>query len=278
MNLTFAEHASTDWLQGALLIAADEYPGLDLSAERRKFVELVPNGENRLTGLPPLQQAQAVSDLMYRRHRFAGNEDNYEDPRNSFINQVLLRRRGIPISLALVYTELARALGVDAVGVAFPGHFLVKVVDRQRVAGIDRSVLVDPFFGGAILDDTDVETIAERSTGDTYVDPTWLLPSPPKRSVQRMLSNLRSSYQHSKDSARLLVVLHRLLELEPQAPAVLRDRGVLQAQLGAPHAAISDLEGYLELLPRASDAQEVQVQIDSLLAKVHRVGPSVLLN
>ncbi len=280
VNFSFADYVAQgdlDWLTGALLIARDMYPSLHVPALRARL-ESLSDPRLDLSGRPPLAQAEGMAELLYARHGFRGADEDFDDPRNSYINEVLLRKRGLPISLALVYTEVARLQGVKAVGVGFPGHFLVKIVDQALVAGVDRSLWIDPAGGGAILEGEDLSTLAERVTGDDEVDSDWLLPVSGKEAVHRMLSNLRRCYQHSGQHARLLVVLHRLLELAPNSASVLRDRGVLQSKMGAPHAALADLEAYLDLLPRAADAQEVQGLIDDLLAKVHRAGPAELLN
>jgi regulator of sirC expression with transglutaminase-like and TPR domain len=274
----FVRGPRLDWLTGALIIAADVYPGLDFDQQRAKLAQLATPDPGKVVDLPPHRQAEVVADLVFRRAGFHGNEEHYDDPRNSFINQVLDRRTGVPITLALVYTEVARLLGIQAVGVGFPGHFLVKVVDTRRTAGVDRSVFVDPFYSGAVLNEKDLSDLAERCTGDNEVDPEWLVPVSSRQALHRMLSNLRSCYQQRGETAQLLVVLHRLLEIAPHSASVLRERGNLQAKLGAPRAAISDLESYLERLPRASDAQEVQGVIDELSDSLHRAGARQLLN
>lgn len=274
----FVRGPKLDWLTGALLIAADVYPGLDFEEQRRKLAKLAQPDPGKVVDLPPHRQAEIVADLLYRRAGFHGNEEDYDDPRNSLVNQVIDRRTGVPITLALVYTEIARLLGIQAVGVGFPGHFLVKVVDTRRTAGVDRSVFVDPFYSGAVLTQTDLSNLAERCTGDSEVDPEWLVPVSSRQALHRMLSNLRSCYQQRGEAAQLLVVLHRLMEIAPHSASVLRERGNLQAKMGAPRAAISDLESYLERLPRASDAQEVQSVIDELSDSLHRSGSRQLLN
>ncbi len=267
-----------DWLGAALLIAADAEPSLDAAAQRRVIVDLArPLRALGLPDRPAAEQARAVADHLFHSLGFRGNDTDYEDPRNSLINHVLERRLGIPISLALVYVEVARELGVPAVGVGFPGHFLVKINDERPVAGIDRSVFVDPFCGD-LLEDIDLQLLAERATGHSEVAPQWLKPASVEQIVVRMLQNLRSAYHRAGDSARLLVVLHRLCELEPSSGALLRDRGLLQARLGAPRAAVEDLESYLHAAPHASDVQDIQELIDNLNDRLHRAHPKDALN
>lgn len=267
-----------DWLGAALLIAADAEPGMDSAAQRQIILDLAkPLRAQRLHTGPAIEQARAVADHLFLGLGFRGNDTDYEDPRNSLINHVLQRRLGIPISLALVFVEVARELGIPAVGVGFPGHFLVKINDERMVAGIDRSVFVDPFCGD-VLEDIDLQLLAERATGHAEVMPQWLRPASVEQIVVRMLHNLRNAYQRAGDSARLLLVLHRLCELEPSSGALLRDRGLLQARLGAPRAAVEDLESYLSAAPHASDVQDIQELIDNLTDRLHRAHPKDALN
>lgn len=267
-----------DWLTAALVVAADAEPGLDDRQLRRTLAELAaPLRDAQLELLPPAEQARWLGDYVFGELTFAGNEADYEDPRNSLLDKVLSRRRGIPISLALVYVEIARRVGVLASGVGFPGHFLVKVSDARRVAGVDRSVLVDP-FGGALVEDPDLAILAERATGSAEVLPAWLEVSSTEQIVLRMLNNLRRAYRKRGDLPRLLVVLHRMCELSPESGALLRDRGLLQAKLGAPRAAVADLEGYLTAMPQASDVQDIQELIDQLSDRLHRQHPRDALN
>jgi regulator of sirC expression with transglutaminase-like and TPR domain len=260
-----------DWLGAAVDLARDVYPQLVPESISEVLDQLAsPLVGTDVSRLPAWRQAEEVSKLMYEVHGFRGNEVEYDDPRNSLINDVLSRRVGIPISLALVYSEIARRLGVATAGVGFPGHFLVKVVDRVRTAGVDRSVFIDPFSEGVTLDDDGLALIAERVTGSAEVDPSWLEPVALQSIVSRTLNNLRGAYNKRGDYPRLLVVLQRLCDLEPKSPGYLRDRGLVQARLGAPRAAISDLEQYLDWAPQASDVQQIQSLIIDLRGKLHR--------
>lgn len=273
MPVDFGENAragTLHWLTAALWIAGDVSPGLDAEAVRQRLIALAaPLRGQDLASAAPERQALELVEHLYRSEGFRGNEADYEDPANSLLDQVLDRRLGIPISLALVFVEVARQLGIEAVGVGFPGHFLVKIEDQRRVAGIDRSVLVDP-FDGQLLEHRDLELLAERAIGSSEVQESWLQPSRAEVIVLRMLNNLRAAYSRRGDLARLLIVLNRMCELVPESAALLRDRGKLQAKLGAPHAAIADLEGYLSVMPQASDVQDVQQLIDDLSERLHR--------
>jgi regulator of sirC expression with transglutaminase-like and TPR domain len=267
-----------DWLTAALVIAQDADPALDPHDQRRRLDQLAaPLVERELNLCSAEEQAYELGDYLFRQLGFRGNEEDYEDPKNSLLNHVLERKLGIPISLALVYVEVARRVGVEASGVGFPGHFLIKVADQQAGRGVDRSVFVDP-FGGALLETPDLELLAEKATGNSEVPPHWLHTADVSKIVLRMLNNLRAAYRRRGDMAGQLVVLHRMTELQPGSAQLLRDRGLLQAKLGAPRAAVADLEGYLSAMPQASDVQDVQQLIDDLSERLHRSHPRDALN
>ncbi|HEX2735633.1 MAG TPA: tetratricopeptide repeat protein [Polyangiaceae bacterium] len=262
-----------DWLTAALVMAQDADPSLDVQAVRRKLDEFAaPLLGRELSSRSPEEQAYELGDHLFRRLGFRGNEEDYEDPKNSLFNHVIERRLGIPITLALVYVEIARRAGVEASGVGFPGHFLVRIADPQLTLGFDRSIFVDP-FGGAILETPDLELLAEKATGSSDVPEHWLQAADVPKIAVRMLNNLRSAYRRRGDLRGQLVVLHRMTELQPGSAQLLRDRGLLQAKLGAPRAAVADLEGYLTAMPQASDVQDVQQLIDDLSERLHRAHP-----
>jgi len=252
-------HASPDadpdrgLLDGALEIAADAYPGLDRELQRRRIDALAE---------PLLQQkvgtlgasAQAVALAAHLRHDcgFRGNETDYYCPENSFINRVLDTRLGIPISLAVVYIEVATRAGVRAAGVGFPGHFLVRIEDADDV------VLIDP-FSSRPLTRADLEALlASATAGKLRLEASMLEPTPTRHVIARMLFNLRNIYARQADHQRLLVTLDRLVDVLPEALEHRRDRGLLCAELGAVAAARTDLSRYVRELPHAPDAAEIE--------------------
>lgn len=253
--VAFARRPDTelDLLTGALLIARDAYPALDFDNERSRLDALA----KPLTGMglhrePALVQARALGDLLHGVHGFRGNAENYHDPDNSFLNVVLDRKVGIPISLAVLYMEVAARIGVRARGIGFPGHFLVRVDDGRS------TVVVDPFFGGELLDREGLEGLLRRAAPRVTLSDDMLDPAPSRHILARMLMNLRTLYAARGEAGRLLVVLDRLVDLIPEAYDELRDRGYLYARLGAPSSAVADLRRYLEVLPHAGDASEVR--------------------
>lgn len=247
--------AELDLFTGALLIARDAYPNLDFDAERRRLDELAePLVTLRLASAPAREQADAISEYVYQTLGFDGNEDDYYDPRNSYLNQVVERRLGIPITLATVYSEIARRAGVVARGVGFPSHFLVRVDDSRK-----KSVLIDPFHAGMVLDAAAIRDLWERVGGvPDELDQRWLLPMPVRGILTRMLANLRAVYGKRGDLPSLLVVLSRILELVPDDVQTLRERGLVARKLGAPAVAHADLVRYLALEPDDDDLDDIR--------------------
>lgn len=248
-----------DLLTGALLIAKDAYPGLDVEAQIRRIDELAqPLLGRGLAALPAVAQAQILADHLFSISGFRGNTEDYYDPRNSLLNDVLDRRTGIPITLSIVYIEVSRRVGVQARGVGFPGHFLVRVDDSEG------TVIVDPFSGGQMLSEGALTQLLARGGARIKLDRAMLAPTPVRHIVARVLMNLRGIYAARADYARLLVVLDRLIDLVPEVTDEVRERGLLLARLGAPGAALDDLRRYVRALPHAGDVPEVQKMIARL--------------
>jgi regulator of sirC expression with transglutaminase-like and TPR domain len=249
-----------DVITGALLIAKDEYPGLDVERERSRLDELAkPLG--RLDGLDAAEQATLVSEYLFGECGFRGNSEDYYDPKNTFLNDVLDRRRGIPISLSVVYAEVAKRGGVVANGIGFPGHFLVRIESESS-----GPIVVDPFGCGRIVGPGALDSLLERAHRRARkVDRSLLQPAPPRAVLVRMLMNLKGIYASRGELARLLVVLSRILELEPDSPNDRRDRGLIAMRLGSPRVAESDLRRYLELSPEAGDVPEVRRALGSVV-------------
>jgi len=259
-----------DLLLGALLIAKDARPALELSAIDAQLDALAaPLVGRHLRHLPALVQARALADQLFVREGFHGNKADYYDPRNSFLDEVLTRRTGIPISLSVVYVEVARRVGVTASPVGFPGHFLVRIDDQDQ-----RRLMIDPFHGGNVLTDAALTDLLKRSGSAVTYGEELIVPTPVRHVIARMLMNLRGIYSMRGEHARLLVVFDRLIDLLPNSAEELRDRGFLFARLGAPGAAVSDLQRYLELFPDAEDADAVQRWMERIAETAKRGTPS----
>jgi len=251
---------------GAALIARDTYAALDVDRLIARFDDMAaPLLSRNLAALSPDQQADAVSLHLYEQLGFRGNEQDYYDPKNSLLPDVLERRLGIPITLALVYCEVARRVGVRARGVSFPGHFLVRVDPPGRD---DLPVAVDPFFGGRRLDEAGLQTLLKRASPSQKVSLTeHLAPTSARTMLVRMLINLKWIYATRGDFARALLALDRIISLTPDSVPALRERGLLAARLGAVEAARADLSRLLELVPQAPDAGSIRQRLEELRAK-----------
>ena len=248
---------------GAALISRDVHGNLDAGVVVATLDELASPLTATLGDRPLREQAAAVADHVYVRLGFRGNESDYYDPRNSLLSDVLERRLGIPITLAVVYCEIARRAGVLARGVAFPGHFLVRLDSRREPR--EAPVFVDPFFGGRVLDDDGLRQLYRRVTGrEDAVSSDLLEPASPRTVLHRMLVNLRAIYLSRGDMARAMLTIDRILCLTPDAAEPLRERGLLSARLGATQAALADLERFLVVAPTSSEAPQIRARIAEL--------------
>ena len=245
--------------RAALAIAEEEYPELDEAVYLGRLDDLARDVERRL---PERRDAARVlrtlRDVLFGEHGFRGNADAYYDPRNSFFNEVLERRLGIPITLGILYIEVAARIGFDLHGVNFPGHFLVKYVAGER------EVFVDPFHGGEILSREECAERFRRVAPGRHFHPHHLDAAPPRAILARLLHNLKKIYVETGDDVRALWVMDRLVLVAPDDPSERRDRGLVEARLGGTAAALGDLEAYLAAVPEAADAGKVREIADQL--------------
>lgn len=261
-----------DLLTGALLIARDAHPGLDFGEQRARLDELArPLRHRGLASLPPTVQARLLSDYLYVVCGFHGANADYYDPRNSFLNEVLDRKTGIPITLAVVYIEVARRAGVQALGVGFPGHFLVRLAEPPGDPSRERNepVIVDPFHGGRLLDREGLSRLLKRANVRAPLTHDMLEPARTRHVVARMLMNLRGIYTSRGDEPRLLLTLDRLIDLLPELSSELVERAKLYERLGAPAAALADYQRYLEIEPDGSDSAAAKHAVERLRLALH---------
>lgn len=258
-----------DLALAALLIAAEEYDGLDVAAYATRIDELAAGALARVGGARIDVDPRAVIDrfhaYLFEELGFRGNEDDYYDPKNSFLNDVLDRRTGIPISLAAVYVEVGRRLGWPVRGVGFPGHFLAK----WELA--DGDVVVDPFFGTVVSEEDCKELLTRVSNGQLAFRRELLAPIPTRGILARMLANLKGIWVKRGDFTRAIASCDRILLLLPDAVSEYRDRGLLWGKLECHRPALADLERYLGAAPGARDARSVREQVATLRKHVARL-------
>jgi regulator of sirC expression with transglutaminase-like and TPR domain len=245
-------HEPIDLARSALVIAKLEYPDLQPAQSLDELERLGDRARARLatlSGASIRTRVAALNTLLYSEERFAGNRAHYDDFRNSLLNLVLERRLGIPISLSLVYMEVARRAGLEALGVAFPGHFLV------RMGAEAGAPILDPFDGGAELDDAACRALLAKHVGDTVAfEPGMLQPCTSRQFLARMLNNLKRTYVEWRSFPQARWTTELLLVTEPTLLSELRDRGLLAYHLDDFPAALRDLEEYLRLNHWAENA------------------------
>ncbi len=253
---------------GAALIAKDVYGDLDVGALLDRFDELAGPLVGTLGGLKPEAQAEAVS-ARFRELGFRGNAEDYYDPRNSLLPDVLERRIGIPITLSLVWCEMARRAGVRARGVGFPGHYLVRVDYPANVPVPvpvpDVPVLVDPFHDARRVTEEDARALLCRTFGSgAELNPTHFDPSTPRATLVRMLTNLKAVWAGRGDHTKAFVAIDRIVTLMPDSARMLRERAGVALRLGIRDLAHDDLRRVLELEPQAPDAPMIERRLVEL--------------
>jgi regulator of sirC expression with transglutaminase-like and TPR domain len=256
-----------DLAYGAFLIAAIARPQLDIPAYLTRLDDLGRAATLRVRG-DWAEQVAALNSFLFDEMGFTGNTDDYFDPENSFLDQVLDRRMGIPITLSVVYMEVARRVGLIFQGVGFPSHFLVKLPVEQG------EIVVDPFHRGLPLS---AEQLEERLRAAYPEGPrpslVRALQTVGRRAIlARMLRNLKTLYQQSEEWEKALAICDPLLLLEPENPVGLRDRGAIYWHLECFRPAYADLSRYLELVPDAEDGDELREKLVDLQALVARLN------
>lgn len=248
-----ANAAGTSLAPAALLIARIEYPRLDVEAYLAKLDAMgelarqaVQRRLERTADTSRLACIKAVNEYLFEELHFVGNREKYEDPRNSCLNEVLDRRTGIPITLCVVYMEVARRAGLHIDGVNFPGHFLVRCpeVGSRGSSGL----IIDPFHGGALLSEHDCRLLLQRQVGsEVAFSKSLLAPTTRLQILVRMLINLKRIYVHMRSFPQARDVTELLLAMTPSALSELRDRGLLAYHLNDVTGALRDLQTYLKL-------------------------------
>ena len=262
-----AEGDDFDLSEAALLVAAEERD-LSVVGEGMDGLEALADElrPHTLAATTPLARLEALIEHLFVDEGFLGNEDNYYDPRNSYLDHVLERRLGIPITLGVVVQEVGARVGVPLQGVGFPAHFLLR---HARLPG----VYVDPFHHGRLLSISDCKALLERATrGRVPFRRDLLKPISNRRIIIRMLNNLRAIHSGQGDVVRTLAALDRILMLAPASASALKARGALLIEAGAVTRGLDDLETYLALARGATDWLEVKRQMDQARRKLRQIN------
>jgi regulator of sirC expression with transglutaminase-like and TPR domain len=243
-----------DIFAGAMRIAREEYPDLDIEAYRGKIDEFARGLRAKITAKDRRAVAQ-LNNLFFERLGFRGNQEDYYDPKNSYLNDVIDRRLGIPISLSTVYCEIGRRLGLDTYGVGFPGHFLVKCILPEE------EVLVDCFHARTLSRPECQSLLESMHAGPATLSDEMFEIATAREILSRMLNNLRRIYSGRQDFARAIRWIEMDMELRPDSAQPFRERGMLLIQMEQFGRALADLERYMRLSPEAPDLAQVREQI-----------------
>ncbi|HKQ27612.1 MAG TPA: tetratricopeptide repeat protein [Burkholderiales bacterium] len=265
-----------DLAQACLMIAQDAYPELEVE----RYLGDIERMAQRLRGRMPQsgdaeERIVALNEFLFEDLGFSGNTEDYYDPRNSYLNDVIDRKTGIPITISILYMEVGRRVGLPLEGVSFPGHFLVRVQVRGGV------LVLDPFSGGAAQSEVELRqrlkrVIPEGAAPDVPVAELpldqFLEPASKRQILSRVLRNLKGIYREKDQPERMLEVLNRILVVTPNAPAELRDRGYVYQRLECWQPALKDLTDYLQREPDAPDLHEVRSKMIELSALCARLN------
>ena len=265
-KLVRAPQSSFDIAECALIIAQQEYPNLDITGYLRQLNHLADRLRARLpadAGKPHV--ISMLNHFLFRELGYAGNFDNYYDPRNSFLNDVIDRRVGIPITLSILYIEIARRVGVALQGISFPGHFLAKCVTDQGV------IVLDPFNKGISLSEADLrERLRESGDSSAHSDTplvALLRPATPHEILVRQARNLKAIYIKARDLEKAVAMSNLILCVNPIDIKELRERAALYHQLFCFRSALADFERLVELDVDAADDDDIREAIAELKKK-----------
>ena len=249
-----------DLARAALIVAMSEYADLDVETYFGRIESFAARLRNALTGLhSPEENIAAINTLLFTEEGFRGNSDDYYDPRNSFLNEVIDRRLGIPITLSILYIEVGRRAGIPLYGIGLPGHFIVGLS-----TGTDR-MYIDVFNGGRILSVQDCRELTQAYWTDSrpfdrrVLDPVW-----PRQILVRLMRNLKAIYWQTESQEQAWRMIEWILTIDPDSVVELRERGFLREAIGDPAGAVADFSRYLFLAPETDDSESVRQRIEAL--------------
>jgi regulator of sirC expression with transglutaminase-like and TPR domain len=248
------EDEKIDLIRAALTIARTEYPNLDIEVYASRMEELARRVAAQASDLNPQATLAALNKVLFEEVQLRGNREDYYDPRNSFLNDVLDRGLGIPITLSMVYMEVARRVGFHLSGVGMPGHFLLKHYSEDG-----QEMLIDCFNRGDIVSRQDCQSrLDEIYSGEMTLRPEFLHPISRRQILTRMLNNLKTVYLSTRNFRKALPIADLILVIYPRSPEDIKQRALLRYSMGMHGLAAEDLDDYLKMSPNASDADETR--------------------
>ncbi|MDE2788588.1 MAG: transglutaminase-like domain-containing protein [Chloroflexota bacterium] len=263
-RLVASESADTvggdfDLATGALLVASTDDPNVDIDGCRANLDRMADAARGRMPSEPrPLEELNAITDLLFGVIGFSGNRDDYYDPNNSYLNQVLERRLGIPITLSLLCMEVGRRAGVPVLGIGMPGHFLVRHRDEENY-------FVDAFNGGLLMNRDECGAVLRQAAGeDARLEEHHLNPVTPREILARVLRNLKAIYWDREEFDRCITTIGALMAVLPDRPEEQRDRGVVHLKAGNHQQSADDFAAYIEAAPHADDIETVRNALSRL--------------
>jgi len=243
-----------DLIRAALVIARTEYPTLDCEIYAARVEELARRVTSMAPDLHPQRTLSALNQVLFGEVNLRGNRDDYYDPRNSFLNDVFDRGLGIPITLAIVYMEVARRAGFPLSGIGMPGHFLLKHYSSEG-----QEILIDCFNRGDILSPQDCQSrLDEIYSGELKLRPEFLHPVSRRQILTRMLNNLKTVYLSMRNFRKALAIADLILVIYPRSAEDVKQRALLRYSMNLHRLAAEDLDEYLKVSPHASDAEDVK--------------------
>ena len=248
-----------DLALGALLIAATNDTDVDIDSGGSNLERMAEAVRSRVPAeADALQELNAITDLLFGVIGFAGNRDDYYDPRNSYLHNVLERRLGIPITLSLLCMEVGRRAGVPILGIGMPGHFLIRHRNEENF-------FVDAFNGGLLLNRDECGALMREAAGDgVRLEPSHLNPATPREMMARILRNLKAIYWDQEDFDRCITTIGALMAVLPDRPEEQRDRGVVHLKAGNRQQSADDFAAYIEAAPNAADVETVRNALSRL--------------
>lgn len=248
------EDENVDLIRAALVIARTEYPYLDIEEYAARVERMARRVAGEAFDTTPQHTLAVLNRVLFEQAKLRGNRDDYYDPRNSFLNDVLDRGLGLPITLSIIYMEVAKRVGLPLCGVGMPGHFLLKHYGHEG-----QEILIDCFNRGDVLSRQDCQTrLDEIYSGEMQLRPEFLHPVSRRQILTRMLNNLKTVYLSTRNFRKALPMADLMLVIHPESAEDLKQRALLRYSMGMHSLAAEDLEAYLKISPKASDGDDVR--------------------